>query len=117
MLRGGASQVGCVSSQVDLKIDHLRTAAYTIPTDEPESDGTLAWDHTTLVVVHVAAGGQEGMGYTYADAATAHLIDALLKDQVVGGNPLNVPALWSKMTHAIRNLGALDLLHGDRSGR
>lgn len=105
MLREGTSQVGCLSSQVDLKVDHLRTAAYSIPTDEQESDGTLAWKQTTLVVVHAAAGGHEGIGYTYADLATAHLIDELLKEQVVGRNACDVPALWSKMTRAIRNLG------------
>ena len=35
-----------------------RVAAYTIPTDAPESDGTLEWDSTTIVVVEVAAGGE-----------------------------------------------------------
>jgi hypothetical protein len=38
----------------------LRTSVFTVPTDRPESDGTLAWDATSVVVVEagmeVAAG-------------------------------------------------------------
>ena len=53
--RGGASDRRACSAR-----------AYRIPTDQPEADGTLAWDKTTLVVVDVEAGGQTGLGYTYA---------------------------------------------------
>jgi hypothetical protein len=47
-----------------IPIESISAAAYLIPTDEPESDGTYAWDSTTLVVVHVEAGGKKGIGYT-----------------------------------------------------
>ena len=52
--------------------------AYTVPTDFPESDGTLAWDKTTLVLVSASAGDKVGIGYTYADVATAQLINRTL---------------------------------------
>src|SRR5581483_11642230 len=55
-------------------LQSIRVAAYRIPTNAPESDGTLEWDSTTLVVVHAAAGGTRGIGYTYADRSTAALI-------------------------------------------
>ena len=42
--------------------------------DQPESDGTLEWQKTTLVVAEVTAGGKRGLGYTYANQATARLI-------------------------------------------
>lgn len=32
-------------------IEHATVAAYRIPTDMPESDGTLSWDATTLVTL------------------------------------------------------------------
>ena len=32
-------------------VENLDVAAYTIPTESPESDGTLEWDATTLVLV------------------------------------------------------------------
>jgi hypothetical protein len=43
-------------NDVSVAVERLDVAAYRIPTDVPESDGTLAWDHTTLVV-EVGAGG------------------------------------------------------------
>jgi enolase-like protein len=46
----------------------VRAAAYRIPTDGPEADGTFSWNATTLVVVRVRAGDAFGIGYTYADA-------------------------------------------------
>ena len=35
-------------------IEAITVGAYTVPTDAPEADGTLAWDATTLVLVQVA---------------------------------------------------------------
>ncbi len=65
-------------------IERLEVSAYDLPTDAPESDGTLTWDHTTLVLVEVEGGGKHGLGFTYADRATATLIRHTLAEQVVG---------------------------------
>ena len=40
----------------------LELACFTIPTDAPESDGTLDWDSTTVVVVEAVADGRRGLG-------------------------------------------------------
>ncbi|MEZ4520732.1 MAG: hypothetical protein R3A46_03655 [Thermomicrobiales bacterium] len=87
------------------RIERIRTAAYTVPTDEPESDGTLTWDSTTIVVVRVDAGGTTGLGYAYTDAVAARLIDQNLAPLVLGRNPLDVPGSWNAMVHSIRNIG------------
>jgi L-alanine-DL-glutamate epimerase-like enolase superfamily enzyme len=79
--------------------------AYRIPTDMPESDGTLAWDATTLVLVRVAAGGSEGLGYTYADRATAILITDKLVPLLTGCDAMAINARWQEMAVALRNLG------------
>jgi hypothetical protein len=42
------------------EIERLEAAAYTVPTDAPESDGTFEWDATTIVVVHAHAAGVVG---------------------------------------------------------
>jgi L-alanine-DL-glutamate epimerase-like enolase superfamily enzyme len=89
----------------DLQIDRLEVSAYTVPTDAPESDGTLEWDSTTLVVVEMQAGGERGLGFTYGDAAVAKLIDGKLGPLIVGHDPMDVTAAWSRMVHSIRNLG------------
>ncbi|MGH8147792.1 MAG: enolase C-terminal domain-like protein [Rhodanobacteraceae bacterium] len=82
-----------------------RASAYTVPTDAPESDGTLEWNSTTLVLVEIEAGGRHGFGYSYADAATAALIHGLLADVIEGRDALDVAGTWSAMRVAVRNLG------------
>lgn len=86
-------------------IERIAATAYTIPTDGPESDGTLAWDSTTLVVVQVAGGGKTGIGYGYADSATAALIRDKLAELLTGHDALAINARWHDMAVAIRNLG------------
>ncbi|HET9112191.1 MAG TPA: enolase C-terminal domain-like protein [Ktedonobacterales bacterium] len=86
-------------------IEKLEVAAYTIPTDAPESDGTYAWKATTLVTVHVTAGGHVGFGYSYADTATATLIHDMLASVATGRDAMDVPGAWLAMVEAIRNLG------------
>lgn len=86
-------------------LDSLDVAAYTVPTEEPESDGTLTWDSTTMVLVEAEAGGMRGLGYTYSDAAVARLIDTKLADVVKGRSAMAVKAAWRATQRAIRNLG------------
>ena len=86
-------------------IDAVDAAAYTVPTDAPESDGTLEWDATTLVLARLRAAGAEGIGYGYADRATATLIHALLGPLLVGADALQTAARWLDLVRAIRNLG------------
>jgi L-alanine-DL-glutamate epimerase-like enolase superfamily enzyme len=86
-------------------IESVRVSAYTVPTDAPESDGTLAWQSTTMVLVEITAGGQQGLGFTYADAATGKLIVEKLVKEVVGRDAMDIPGTWIEMVHAIRNLG------------
>ena len=61
--------------------------AYTIPTDAPEADGTMAWDSTTLVVVELHASEMNGIGYTYAHRTAAfvaayHAVYPLLAEEI-----------------------------------
>ncbi|HVA89185.1 MAG TPA: enolase C-terminal domain-like protein [Chloroflexota bacterium] len=88
-----------------IPIEGLRVSAYKIPTDLPEADGTFSWDSTTLVLVEVSGGGMEGLGYTYADTATACLIRDLLTAKVIGLDAMDTPGCWEAMVRAIRNLG------------
>jgi L-alanine-DL-glutamate epimerase-like enolase superfamily enzyme len=86
-------------------ITKLEVEAFTIPTDQPEADGTFAWDATTIVVVHPQAGDTRGLGFSYADLATATLIHESLADVVIGCDVMDVPACWEAMVRSIRNLG------------
>jgi L-alanine-DL-glutamate epimerase-like enolase superfamily enzyme len=86
-------------------ISRGRVTAYCVPTEAPESDGTLEWHATTLVCVHIEAAGARGLGYTYADRATAMLIHERLLPLVQGCEALDIPARFADMVRAIRNLG------------
>lgn len=87
------------------RIDGLVVASYRIPTEAPESDGTLEWDATTMVLVEARAQGRTGIGYTYADAAAARLIEGRLRAEVMGLDPMHVPAAWEQMVRTVRNVG------------
>lgn len=85
-------------------IRQVLAAAYRIPTDRPEADGTLAWDATTLVAVHVSAGRHRGFGYTYTSAAAVPLVREFAT-HVVGTDALAVEATWNRLVRNARNLG------------
>jgi L-alanine-DL-glutamate epimerase-like enolase superfamily enzyme len=57
------------------------------------------------VIVEAGAGGRAGLGYTYADAATAALVHEVLAARVRGLDAFDVPAAWWAMARAVRNLG------------
>lgn len=88
-----------------ISIERLRVSAYTVPTDYPESDGTFEWNRTTLVLVQADAGGKQGLGYTYADNATATLIRDELAEAVAKGDAMSPAAAYNSMWRRIRNLG------------
>ena len=87
-------------------VNQITVSAYRVPTDVPmESDGTLEWNSTTLVLVEASAAGVTGIGYTYADTATAALIRDLLAKVVCGQNVMANGKIWAAMVASIRNLG------------
>lgn len=86
-------------------LDEVSVSAYTIPTETPESDGTLAWAETTLVLVKAQSGEITGYGYTYADVSSAVLIREKLADAVKGMTVMDIPTIWHSLIARLRNLG------------
>jgi L-alanine-DL-glutamate epimerase-like enolase superfamily enzyme len=86
-------------------ITRVDVNTFTVPTDFPESDGTLRWDRTTIVVVEASAGGQRGLGYTYADTATATLIHDALAPYIKDMDAMSPPGAYMAMWQRLRNLG------------
>ncbi len=82
-----------------------RIGVFDIPTRSPESDGTLDWRKTTLVVIELTAGDVIGFGYTYANAATARVVQDHLLDVVRGRSCGDIEARWREMFHRLRNVG------------
>ncbi|MGH9076133.1 MAG: enolase C-terminal domain-like protein [Acidimicrobiales bacterium] len=87
------------------KVGAVDVGVYDIPTDQPEADGTLAWSSTTMVAVEVRAGDHSGLGWTYAGAGSAAVIDEELAGICVGADPLDVTGVNEGMARACRNLG------------
>jgi L-alanine-DL-glutamate epimerase-like enolase superfamily enzyme len=87
------------------RIDRVETAVYRIPTETPEADGTFEWDHTTLVLVEATAGGTTGLGYSYADTATAIVIRETLAKLALGRDAMDVRGVGDAMCAGVRNLG------------
>lgn len=79
---------------------------FTIPTDAPEADGTFAWTKTILVLVRLWSGSESGMGYTYADEATAKLAEILLKETVEQKDAMQHRGIVLDLLRSVRNLGA-----------
>lgn len=86
-------------------INGCRVAAYKIPTETQQSDGTLKWSATTLVLVQLQAGDQSGVGYSYANSATAHLIQDTLLPMLEGSDSMAIEQSATAMTGALRNMG------------
>jgi L-alanine-DL-glutamate epimerase-like enolase superfamily enzyme len=86
-------------------VDDMSAAVYVIPTDAPEADGTLTWNETTMVLVAARAGGERGIGWSYAAAAAAGVVADVLADVVVGRSALDVAGAAEAMARAVRNIG------------
>jgi L-alanine-DL-glutamate epimerase-like enolase superfamily enzyme len=86
-------------------IEEVRSWAWTVPTDRPESDGTLEWGSTTLVLVEVRAGGSTGTGYTYGHWAVADIVDSGISGVLHGHDAMHPGRCWTRMRRAVRNNG------------
>jgi L-alanine-DL-glutamate epimerase-like enolase superfamily enzyme len=87
-------------------ITRVHAAAFRVPTDGPEADGTFAWDSTVIVVAEAEAGGMTGLGYTYGAAEAASLINVTLAPVLVGGDVWDISLAHQRMRGRVRNEGA-----------
>ncbi|MGH7910933.1 MAG: enolase C-terminal domain-like protein [Candidatus Dormibacteraceae bacterium] len=86
-------------------VSAVEVGAFTVPTDVPEADGTMAWDSTTMILVELhSESGARGLGYTYCSPAAA-LVVKNLKELVIGRPVRQIGAAWERMVRAVRNQG------------
>jgi L-alanine-DL-glutamate epimerase-like enolase superfamily enzyme len=88
-----------------IEIGSIGAAAYTVPTDPPESDGTLEWSATTMVLVSVRAGDAVGTGWTYGPAAIADVVADPLAGAVRGRSAFDIAGAHEAMCRTVRNAG------------
>jgi L-alanine-DL-glutamate epimerase-like enolase superfamily enzyme len=94
-----------VTGVTDALVDDIEVTAYTVPTDAPEADGTIAWDSTTMVLVRARSGRTEGIGWTYGPTACATLVGDTLADVVKGRRAMDVTGASEAMIRTVRNDG------------
>ena len=80
-------------------------AAYTIPTDSPEADGTISWEATTMIVVAARRGEVIGTGWSYGHHAAATVVNDLLSPIVLGRDAFDITGASGVMVNAVRNVG------------
>lgn len=90
----------------DIAVEKVVVAAYTIPTDAPEGDGTLQWDSTTLIICEVHAANQIGLGYTYGHQATASVAHHLAQKCLLHQSTFDIPRAHADMLAQVRNEGS-----------
>ncbi len=88
-----------------VRIEGVEAGAYTIPTDQPEADGTMEWDSITIVVVEVTGGGLTGIGYTYSHCSVVSLIHDKLAETAKEHDAMDPPSCWRAMQRDVRNIG------------
>jgi L-alanine-DL-glutamate epimerase-like enolase superfamily enzyme len=94
---------------IDCPVECVTAAAYRIPTDAPEADGTITWTSTTMVAVRAHAADQVGTGWTYGAAACRPLIEDTLAPIVTGRDAFDVPGTYDAMCRGARNLGRVGI--------
>ena len=87
------------------KVERLTASVYEIPTEQPEADGTYAWDSTSTTVVQAFAGGECGIGWTYSGAPVKAVVEGKLAGLACGSDPMEVRATHEQMVRSVRNLG------------
>ena len=92
-------------ARAEAPVTAVRVRAFAIPTDEPESDGTLEWEATTIVVVEVEAEGERGLGYSYGDRSVAAFVESVLRPCLCEADAMRPPAAWAAMRRTMRNAG------------
>jgi len=98
---GHAQSVGMVAH----RITEFDVRAYRIPTETPESDGTLNWQSTTLILVTLSSGTETGLGYTYGNKGLRDFIGDLIKKGAVDEDAFQIEKIWGKLVRLIRNEG------------
>lgn len=90
---------------MSIPVTQLDVSAFTIPTDFPEADGTSEWNSTTIVIVEAHAGGQVGIGFTYADLSAGRLVDRVLTPLILGKDAMTIGEHRSSMLRTVRDIG------------
>lgn len=86
-------------------MEKIKIAAYNIPCDSPESDGTLQWESTTLILVTLQSENKIGLGFSYGHEACLDVIKKTFLPFLKNGNHSEFPFTYQELLHSTRNIG------------
>ncbi|RDV43883.1 mandelate racemase [Leifsonia sp. ku-ls] len=94
----------------DAVLRSIAVDAFDVPTatggrPRPESDGTITWSSTGLIVVRLSAGDETGLGFSHAPAAALGVVRDLLRPAIAGLDVRDTERVFWAMARAVRNAG------------
>jgi hypothetical protein len=66
-----------------------------------------------MVLVKARAGGEQGLGWSYASAAAQTVVSEMLADVVTGRGAFDIAGTAEAMARQVRNIGGLVLRDAD----
>lgn len=105
------------TSDDDARLRSIAAEAFVVPTatggrERPESDGTISWSSTGVLIVRLTAGGTTGLGYSHLPAAAVGVVHDLLWPAVAGMDARDTERIFWAMARAVRNAGWRGLCAG-----
>lgn len=86
-------------------VEEVQVDFFRIPTEKPESDGTLTWSSTGMLCVQIHCQGYTGLGYSYTTEAAAQIVKKHFVELIVGRGPYPVQKRNFQMQRSVRNFG------------
>ncbi|MFE4467766.1 enolase C-terminal domain-like protein [Leifsonia sp. NPDC056824] len=92
------------------RVRAIRADAFVVPTatedrKRPESDGTIRWENSSILVVTLETDGATGLGYAYTAPASLRIVQDMLWAVVENADPFDTERLYWEMAQAVRNVG------------
>lgn len=99
-----------MTADADARLRSIRAEAYVVPTatggrERPESDGTITWSSTGVLVVRLSAGGGTGLGYAYTSPAALEVVRDPLAHTLRGMDARDTERIFWAMARSLRNAG------------
>ncbi len=84
----------------------IKICAYDVPCDSEESDGTLKWKSTTVVLIVLQFQDKVGLGFSYAHEACVDVIQKNFAPILNNMSIDNLPLIHDQMLNSVRNFGS-----------
>ncbi|MGO4592593.1 enolase C-terminal domain-like protein [Leifsonia sp. 2TAF2] len=97
-------------SDDDARLHRITGDAFEVPTaiggrERPETDGTITWSSTGLLIVRLAAADKTGLGFAHTPSAALGIVRDVLWPATEGMDGRDTERIFWAMARAVRNIG------------